>query len=101
MSRTSRTRRVWRRSDRDTADNLYRSQQQAVRLTRTRAYRRRIAKGTAGVPLLGVGPIMAAAHVVEHRTSLRLLPTFAKQDVLSGYPMAGLLALAGIVVLAR
>ena len=54
-----------------------------------------------GVSLLVVAVVMTAVHVVAHLGNLRFLPTSGLQDLLTGYPMAGLLAVAGGVVLSR
>lgn len=112
MSRTSRARRQRRRRDREVAANLHQAnlqstrnvdqtRQQGVRPATTRAYRRQMIIRLVGWSLAVVGLLMAGAHVIEHLGAYQVMPTLAMRDLLIGYPMAGLLIIAGVVVLGR
>ncbi|TPW92137.1 hypothetical protein FKW78_24615 [Mycolicibacterium fortuitum] len=61
----------------------------------TPAYRRQRRYRAAGWSLVGIGGVMAVAHVVTHLGRLHIA---GYQDLLLGYPMAGLLTLAGFIV---
>ncbi len=42
---------------------------------------------------------MAGSHVVTHLGYFQVLPNVGMQDLLMGYPVAGILFLAGIILL--
>ncbi|MGM1060881.1 hypothetical protein [Saccharothrix sp. Mg75] len=99
MPKVSRTR---RERDRAAAANLHEdevSKQQKVGYTS--AYKRWLVRRFVGISLLVVAVVTGATHVVVHLGSVQFLPTTGLQDLLTGYPMAGLLAVAGGVVLSR
>lgn len=61
----------------------------------TAAYRRVRRRRVAGWLLVGVGAIMAVVHMVTHLGRLHLM---GYQDLLVGYPMAGVLVLGGFLL---
>jgi hypothetical protein len=73
-----------RRFPRDRRSSLY-----------TPAYRRQRRYRAAGWILVCIGAAMAAVHVITHLGRLHIA---GYQDLLLGYPMAGLLTLTGFIV---
>lgn len=61
----------------------------------TPAYRRERSRRLLGWLLVGVGSVMAFAHVYTHLAQMRIV---GYQDLLLGYPMAGMLVLAGFML---
>lgn len=61
----------------------------------TPAYRRQRRLRAGGWLLVGTGATMAIVHVFTHLGRLRIV---GYQDLLLGYPMAGVLILAGFIV---
>ncbi len=57
-------------------------------------------KHIVGAVLIALGFVVAAAHIVEHLDYLRLMSP-GWQDLLIGYPTAGLLILAGFVLVGQ
>lgn len=86
--------------DRKVSNDLRTEHQKAVKVQYTAAYRRRLVLKAAGWALMAVGVIMALAHMVEHLGRLQLMSE-GLQDLLIGYPMAGLLFVAGLVMIGR
>lgn len=82
-----------------TADNLFEEERRPRKTQYTPAYYRRLRKQIAGWVLVGLGVVMAGSHVITHLGSFQVLPSTGWQDLLLGYPMAGILVLAGIVLL--
>lgn len=66
----------------------------------TDAFRRWRRMRALGWGLIALGPVMAISHMFEHAGALRLMAPWA-QDVFIGYPMAVVLVIAGLNVLAR
>lgn len=61
----------------------------------TPEYRRERLRRLLGWLLVGVGSVMALVHVYTHLARLRIV---GFQDLLLGYPMAGMLVLAGFML---
>ncbi len=49
--------------------------------------------------LMVVGVVVAGSHILEHLGVIRLLPNAALQDILIGYPTAGVLVVLGLAML--
>lgn len=58
------------------------------------AYRRERSRRLLGWLLVGVGSVMALVHAYTHLAQMRII---GYQDLLLGYPMAGMLVLAGFM----
>jgi hypothetical protein len=96
---TKQARKLRRKRDLHTAKNLHDTLTPTPqRVTRTTAYKRWLGKMVVGWTLVSVGGIVAISHVFEHLADVRLV---AYQDLLIGWPMAGVLAVAGLFVLTR
>lgn len=54
----------------------------------------------AGAVLIGAGAVIAVTHMLEHLDVLRLMSP-GRQDLLIGYPTAGLLAIVGVVLVGQ
>lgn len=67
----------------------------------TGAYRKWLVVRVAGFVLMGVGVVMAIVHIGAHLGKFSLLPTVGLQDLLIGWPMAGVLFLIGGVFAGR
>ncbi|PXY28250.1 LPXTG cell wall anchor domain-containing protein [Prauserella muralis] len=74
---------------------------QPQKVTYTAAYRRRLVWRIAGFIIMGIGVVMTLVHIVVHLGRLQFLPTTGLQDLLTGYPMAGLLFIAGVLLVSR
>ena len=102
ISRGGKRGRERRREDRAVAANLEeesRRVQQATTFTQQyRSWRRR--RILAGA-LIALGVVVVFTHVVVHLGNVQWLPTQGMQDLLTGYPMGGLLVVLGLVVLGR
>jgi hypothetical protein len=72
--------------------------EQARVQSRRRSAGRRHAARLGGAALVLIGAVMGIAHVFEHLGAFRLLAP-GWQDLLLGYPMAGLLVISGLVLL--
>ena len=64
-------------------------------------YRRWRLRRLLGGGLIALGLVVVVTHVFVHLGDVRWLPTTGMQDLLTGYPMGGLLIVAGLVVLGR
>jgi hypothetical protein len=51
--------------------------------------------------LVAIGAVVILTHVVVHLGNVTWLPTTGMQDLLTGYPMGGLLIVLGLVLLGR
>jgi hypothetical protein len=82
-------------------DRMQRRQARArERAMRTPAYRRDRRHLLLGWSIVAVGIAVGVAHMITHLGDLRYLPTEGMQDLLLGYPMAAILVLAGVLVIA-
>lgn len=63
--------------------------------------RRRLFRRIYGFSLVTLGIGTVASHEVVHLANIQWLPTSGMQDLLTGYPMGGLVLLAGILVLGK
>ena len=61
----------------------------------TPAYRRERFRRLLGWLLVAIGSVMALVHMYTHLARLRII---GYQDLLLGYPMAAILALAGFML---
>ena len=98
MPKVSRTR---RKREHEAAAALHKDMSARKKIGYTAAYRKWLIRRIIGFSLIGIGAGMAAVHVVVHLGGLQFLPTLGLQDLLTGYPMAGLLAVAGGVIVSR
>ncbi|TKG59705.1 hypothetical protein FCN18_36535 [Prauserella endophytica] len=64
-------------------------------------YRRRLLWRIAGFALMGIGVVVVLVHMVVHLGNLHFLPTTGLQDLLTGYPVGGLLFLLGVALVSR
>ncbi|MEC3974395.1 hypothetical protein [Amycolatopsis sp. H20-H5] len=62
---------------------------------------RRFIRRIFGFFLVILGIATVASHEVVHLANIQWLPTSGMQDLLTGYPMGGLLVLAGVLVLSK
>lgn len=62
------------------------------------AYRRRRRRQVLATVLFGLAGLVLVSHLLEHVGVLRLMSP-AAQDILVGYPTAGLLAIVGGIML--
>jgi hypothetical protein len=92
-------RRLRRVRARRNATNLHRGQTKPKKTAYTPAYYRQLYKRIAGWTLAALGLLVAGSHVVTHLGHFQVLPRVGLQDLVMGYPMAGLLFLGGIVLL--
>lgn len=103
ISRAGRRGRQGRREFRVIADNLQREEahkaERAVSFTEQyrRWQRRRLLAGA----LIALGVVVAFTHVFVHLGNVQWLPTTGMQDLLTGYPMGGLLIVLGLIALGR
>ena len=67
---------------------------------RTPAYRRERRRLLLGWSIVAVGIALGLTHMVTHLGNLQYLPTVGMQDLLMGYPVAAVLVLAGVLVIA-
>lgn len=63
------------------------------------AWRKRQAKRRAAFVLMALGVVVAGSHLLEHLNVFQLLPNPAAQDLLLGYPTAGVLLVVGLILL--
>lgn len=92
-------RRLRRVRTRRNATNLHREQTKPKKTAYTPAYYRQLYKRIAGWALVSLGLLVGGSHVITHLGSFQVLPTVGLQDLLVGYPMAGLLFVGGIILL--
>ncbi|SEP53542.1 hypothetical protein [Amycolatopsis saalfeldensis] len=64
-------------------------------------YRKWLVVRAFGFVLIGVAVVMAVVHIGAHLGKFSLLPTTGLQDLLIGWPMAGVLFLIGAVFAGR
>lgn len=67
---------------------------------RRRYYRNRQRRRVIAFCMFGLAAVIAVSHVLEHAGAFQLLSP-GWQDLLLGYPMAGVLAIAGGIVLGK
>ena len=67
----------------------------------TAAYRKWLVGRIFGFILMAVGVVMALVHIGAHLGNFSLLPTVGLQDLLIGWPMAGVLFIIGGVFASR
>jgi len=89
-------RRVRRRR---TACNLYEEARKPRKTQYTPVYYQRLRKQIAGRALVGLGLLVGGSHVITHLGYFQVLPSAGWQDLVMGYPMAGVLVVAGVVLL--
>ena len=82
----------WRRGGGDPGRSARRSMY-------TAAYRRHRRRRALGWVLAGLGVVVGGAHVVTHLGYFQVLPSLGLQDVVMGYPTAGGLVVAALVLL--
>lgn len=92
-------RRLRRTRASSTADNLFEEERRPRKTQYTPVYYRRLRKQIARWVLVGLGLLVGGSHVITHLGSFQVLPSTGWQDLVMGYPMAGILVLAGIVLL--
>ncbi|MEU0469597.1 hypothetical protein ABZ215_36835 [Amycolatopsis sp. NPDC006131] len=81
--------------------NLRREMSKPGKVAYTAAYRRWLVGRAVGWALMVVGVVMAVVHIGAHLGNFTLLPTTGLQDLLIGWPMAGLLFIVGAVFAGR
>jgi hypothetical protein len=94
-------RRLRRARNRRDATNRHREQAKPKKTAYTPAYYRQLYRRIAGWSLAGVGLLVAGSHVITHLGYFQVLPRVELQDLLMGYPMAGVLFVAGIILLGK
>lgn len=87
-----------RQRDREVAANLHHDRTRPQKATYTSAYRHWIIVRVAGFALMVVGVVMAVAHIGAHLGNVQMVPL---QDLLIGWPLAGVLFIAGGVLASR
>lgn len=102
VPRTRKNGREQRRQAREVADNL---QQESLKgrqgTTFTDQYRRYQRRRFLAFALVALGAVVVVTHVVVHLGNITWLPTTGLQDLVTGYPMGGLLIVLGLFVLSR
>ncbi|MGH3775988.1 MAG: hypothetical protein ACRDRR_09695 [Pseudonocardiaceae bacterium] len=81
------------------ATNLHREQAKPHKTAYTPAYYRLLYKRIAGWALVSLGLLVGGSHVITHLGNFQVLPSAGLQDLLMGYPMAGILSIGGIILL--
>ena len=94
-----RLRRLRRVRTRRNATNLHREQAKPKKTAYTPAYYRQLYRRIAGWVLVSLGLLVGGSHVITHLGYFQVLPSVGWQDLLMGYPMAGLLFVGGIILL--
>lgn len=95
-ARWARLRRVRRRR---TAGALYEEEHKPRKAQFTPVYYQRLRKQVSGWVLVGLGLLVGGSHVITHLGYFQVLPSVRWQDLVMGYPMAGVLVVAGGVLL--
>ncbi|MEU0510975.1 MULTISPECIES: hypothetical protein [Amycolatopsis] len=90
-----------RQQQRTMEANLRREMSKPGKVAYTAAYRRWLIGRAFGWVLMAVGVVMAVVHIGAHLGNFSLLPTAGMQDLLLGWPMAGLLFTTGAVFAGR
>jgi uncharacterized membrane protein (DUF485 family) len=102
MPKSSPSGRQQRREQRRVADNLHAESVRAQEATTfTDQYRRYRRRRVLAYALIALGGVVAFTHVLVHLGNVQWLATAAMQDLLTGYPMGGLLIVVGLVILGR
>jgi len=94
-------RRLRRLRTRRGATNLHREQAKPKKTAYTPEYYRQLRKRIGGWALIGLGLLAGGSHVITHLGYFQVLPRVGLQDLLMGYPMAGLLVVGGIILLSN
>lgn len=81
------------------ATNLHQEQAKPRKTAYTPAYYRQLYKRTGGWALIGLGLLLGGSHVITHLGAFSVLPRAGLQDLLMGYPMAGIIVIGGIALL--
>lgn len=88
-----------RQESREITANLERGLPKSDRtISFTQQYRRWQMRRLLGGGLIALGLVVVLTHVFMHLAGVRW---FGLQDLLAGYPMGGLLVVAGLVVLGK
>lgn len=66
---------------------------------RREAWQKRRTKRRLAYVLIALGVVVGVSHVLEHMDVFQILPNPTAQDLLLGYPTAGLLIVVGLVLL--
>jgi hypothetical protein len=92
-----------RRQSRQIAENLRRESEKQVAAGPSFAeqYRRWQRRRFLAAALIALGVVVALTHVFVHLGNVQWLPTTGVQDLLTGYPMGGLLVIVGLVLMPR
>jgi hypothetical protein len=92
-----------RRQARQVARNLrHEAEKQAAAASSfTEQYRRWQRKRLMAGGLIALGVVVVFTHVFVHLRNIEWLPTTGMQDLVTGYPMGGLLILIGMILLPR
>lgn len=98
MPKASSSGRDGRRRAEEISANLQAEATRARRPSFTDQYRRWRRRRIVAITLIALGLAVVLSHVFVHLANIEWLPM---QDLLSGYPMGGLLILVGLIVLGR
>ena len=92
-----------RRQSRQVAENLHRESKKQADAATTFAeqYRRWQRRRLLACGLIALGSVVVVTHVFVHLGNIEWLPTTGMQDLLTGYPMGGILIVIGLVLLPR
>ena len=84
------------------ADNLEKAARQPDRsISFTQQYRQWQRRRFLAGALIILGLVVVVTHVFVHLGNVQWLPTTGMQDLLTGYPMGGLLIVLGFMALGR
>lgn len=98
MPKAARSGRDRRRSARRMEANLRAESGRARRPDFTQQYRRLRRRRLGAAIFVGIGLIVVVSHVFVHLANIEWLPL---QDLLTGYPMGGMLIIIGLIMLGR
>ena len=92
-----------RRQARQIGQNLQRESEKraAASVSFTGQYRRWQRRRFLAGGLIALGVVVVFTHVFVHLGNIMWLPTTGLQDLLTGYPMGGLLIVIGMILLPR
>jgi len=96
MPKASASGRKRRRHDRKVAANHHAASARAQRPTFTDQYKHWRRRRFAAVALVALGTAVVLSHIIVHLGNIDWLPM---QDLLTGYPMGGVLIVTGLIVL--
>lgn len=85
-----------RRQTKEVAANLHAESARAQRPSFTDQYKRWRRRRFGALALIALGTIVVLSHIVVHLGNIEWLPM---QDLLTGYPMGGVLIVTGLIVL--